>query len=496
MEYFALAPDASLVLGALRAWGESAPGARLEVSVGTDQDPDAAHFEIAPSRWGQPDAVRLPESVSDQPVRVSFLARFDGEGPIAGGLTVEHPALIAARPSDPRPTSATDLDNQDRASSSSAAMPPNVLIYMIDTLRADRLGIYGYDKPTSPNLDALAEDGVVFSHALAQSSWTRPSVASLLTGLHPRSHGVNTRADALSETATTVATALGEAGYQTAAFVTNGNVSPTYGFDLGFDDFSYLGERRSREVHVQSDVVNERVFVWLENRDTTRPFFLYVHATDPHDPYAPRNPFRDRFIEAPRYPDRIALRMLREDPPAAAEIPDVARELSALYDAEIAFNDHQLGLLLEDLKARGLYDSTIVLVVSDHGEEFRDHDDWGHGRTLYAEQLRVPFVLKLPRQAFAGRVIDAVAQHVDAMPTIIDLVGAPPVASAQGRSLRPAIHGTPAARFAAVAYTNKDGLEIESCELAGYKIIRSRRQDARDWHSEVVRPRQRPERAA
>ena len=128
-----------------------------------------------------------------------------------------------------------------------------MLIYLVDTLRADRLGVYGYDKPTSPNLDALAGDGIVFSHGLAQSSWTRPSVASLLTGLHPRSHGVNSRADALSETATTLAVALGAAGYQTAAFVTNGNVSPTYGFDLGFDDFSYLGERPNREVHVQSD---------------------------------------------------------------------------------------------------------------------------------------------------------------------------------------------------------------------------------------------------
>ena len=284
VEYFALTPEALLRLGALRAWGEPAPGARLEIRVGTDQDPDAGSFEIAPSRWTQPDALRLPESVSGQPVRVSFLARSNSEGPIDGGLAVEHPALIAARPADARPESAASVGEPEHSSPSTTAASPNILVYLIDTLRADRLGVYGYDEPTSPNLDALAGDGIVFSHALAQSSWTRPSVASLFTGLHPRSHTVNSRSDALPPTATTLASVLGAAGYETAAFVTNGNVSQDFGFDLGFDDFVYLGERDTREMHVQSDVVNDRVFTWIENRDGERPFFLYVHASDPHDP--------------------------------------------------------------------------------------------------------------------------------------------------------------------------------------------------------------------
>ena len=123
MEYFARASDAWLRLGALRAWGESAPGVRLEISVATDQDPEAAHFEIAPSRWGQPGAVRLPESASDQPVRVSFVARFDGQGPIAGGLTLDHPALVMARRPDTTPDARAVGDDPDGASAARARHP-------------------------------------------------------------------------------------------------------------------------------------------------------------------------------------------------------------------------------------------------------------------------------------------------------------------------------------------------------------------------------------
>ena len=173
-------------------------------------------------------------------------------------------------------------------------------------------------------------------------------------------------------------------------------------------------------------------------------------------PYAPRTPFRDRFVPAPRYPDRITIRAMHERPPAADQTSSIARELSALYDAEIACNDHHVGRLLDHLKARDLYDSTIVLVVSDHGEEFYEHEFWGHGDTLYGEQLRVPFVLKLPHQASAGRVVDGLAQHLDVMPTVLDLVGLPPVAGVQGRSLKPVIGGAPSPPFLpAAAYVNK-----------------------------------------
>ncbi len=126
-----------------------------------------------------------------------------------------------------------------------------------------------------------------------------------------------------------------------------------------------------------------------------------------------------------------------------------------------------------------------MLVVSDHGEEFYEHEFWGHGDTLYGEQLRVPFVLKLPHQASAGRVVDGLAQHLDVMPTILNLVGVPPVAGVQGRSLTPFIAGAPSASVPAAAYVNKDGHEIESYEIAGYKIIRSRHEDADRWTSKI-----------
>ena len=469
VEFFTWAPTRSaFTLGGLDSWGDSPSDAHLEIHVGTDGATETAVSDRHPGIWQRPAPVPMPDSASPQLVRILLVARPGSKGEATGGFTLQKPALIA--PAVSNPGAPTREDEPD---------PPifpeqtNVLIYLIDTLRADHLGLYGYELDTSPNLNAFAREGIVFTNARAQSSWTRSSVASIFTGLHPRSHSVNGRIDKLSPHALTLSTLLGASGYQTAGIIANGNVSKNFGFELGFDSYVHLHERRTREIHVLSDAVNEMALSLLDRRDTNRPFFLYLHTVDPHDPYTPRSPYRERFVEAPQYPDLVRLKALFAEGVHPDDVRAVSEELRALYDAEIAFNDDQFGVLVRRLKERGLYDSTLIIVVSDHGEEFQDHGGWGHGNTLYDEQLAIPLVMKLPDQRHAGQVVDRPAQHVDLMPTILSLLGLPIPPDVQGKSMWPPSATTPEDRgTASVAYLNLDGRAMESLQLDALKIIR------------------------
>ncbi len=353
----------------------------------------------------------------------------DGAGPGRGGA---HLSPVVWQPAEPSPSVA--------AAPAVATTPPtpgrqpaNVLIYLVDTLRADKVGPYGSPRPVTPYLDALAAEGTVFENAVAQSSWTRASTASLLTGLWPRRHGANRRRDSLSEDAVTLAELLGEAGYRTLAVVGNPNVARTFGFGQGFDDFRFLGKRND------SHRVNEALEDWLDElEDDPRPFFLYVHAIDPHDPYKPAQEFRERF--APEVPARFAHRsheILRDLRLGRVEVtPQVIERLLALYDGEIAANDHYFGLLLQELRDRGLDRDTVVVFVSDHGEEFYDRGGWTHGRTLNAESVRVPLVIRFPGVA-QGRRVEPTVQQVDVVPTLLSYLGLPVPAGLDGDDLMP-----------------------------------------------------------
>ena len=422
---------ATLRLDRLTTWGNVSEGAYLEVGFTDDATDTQSIVQVTPSSWRTPSPIATPPSASGQLVRVSFTAYSGSNDVLDGGLALSGPALVsqtAPAPSQAPESPAIVHADQKR---------PNVLIYLIDKLRRDRLGAYGYSLNTSPHLDALADDGVLFTNSIAQSSWTRASVASIFTGVHPRSHGVNGRTNELSSEALTMAAILSASGYQTAGFVTNGNVSPNFGFDHGFETYVHLRERRTTEVHVLSDTLNEQAFAWLESRDTERPFFLYLHAVDPHDPYTPRSPFREQYIQTRQYPDLVAPRQLFERRLTDHEAAAINSELGALYDAEVAFTDHHFGQLVAWLKNNGLYDSTAILAVSDHGEEFFEHGGWGHGSTLYQEQLAVPLIVKFPGQVGAGQRVDALAQHVDLLPTILDLLGIEGPPHLQGSSLWP-----------------------------------------------------------
>ncbi len=471
VEYFVAPPaGASLDIAELTNWGDGS-GGHLDVHVTTDAGEVAPAVTVQPDTWIGPPTIPLPEVEPNDMVRVALFARA-GEGGGGGGLTLTQPRLLAASGTDRR--AETDAAAALRTALYAAGQNrPHVLIYLIDTLRADHLGSYGYSLETSPNLDAFARDAIRFTRSMAQSSWTRASVASIFTGLHPRSHAVNGRTDTLSPKAVTLAGVLRATGYQTAGFITNGNVSKNFGLHHGFDDYVYLQERRTAEIHVQSDALNEGAFGWLENRGTERPFSLYLHSVDPHDPYTPRSPFRERFIEAQQFPELVALRTLLRARLTADEIPAVSAELTALYDAEIAHNDHHFGQLMQWLRDHDLYDQTLIFIMSDHGEAFHDHGRWGRGNTLYQEQIAVPLIVKLPGQVGAGRTVDDLAQHVDIMPSILDLLGVPIPDVVQGRSLWPTVaSGRVDPHTTSTSYLKLDGQEMKSLQTATHKLIR------------------------
>ena len=331
-------------------------------------------------------------------------SRSDGIGFLAFPCLVILAAMIAACGPSEAPST-----TPDRA--------PNVLIYLVDTLRPDHLGIYGYDKPTSPRTDAFAEEGVVFRQAYTPASWTKPATASLLTGLLPYRHGAVTMANRIPEDVRLVSERLAERGYVTAAVVANAFVVGDWGFDQGYDHFDDVKARLKQS---KAEVVVDETLAWLDSdeRDESRPFYLYLHTIDPHGPYDPPSPFREQWVK--KGPGKVILpRDLRPD-----TNPDTLARTREAYDGEIAYNDHHFGRLLDALKERGLYDNTLVIFVADHGEEFLDHGQGGHSRTLYQEVVRVPLIMRFPVGDHAGKSVKIPVTLMDAAATVLAAAGA------------------------------------------------------------------------
>lgn len=391
-----------------------APDASLRVRAEGDRSGELAVSEIAAGEEASP--LELVFSGEDI-LRLSLLAVPGQAAASAGPLRVVRSVL--------RSPPAAAPSARPREEPASRVERPNILIYAVDALRADHLGIHGYPVPLSPRIEEFARDGVVFTNARANSSWTRPTVASILTGLHPWSHGVAVRLDALSEETPTLAEALQGAGYATAAVITNGNIAREFGLAQGFDRYIHLKEKTERYgVHESAARAGAEAEAWLDAQPPERPFFLYVHASDPHGPYAPDAEFRRRFAADVADPKLSDYEFLLSVNNFDVEPTDALRDdLVALYDAEIAFMDREFGRLLDRLRERGLYDDMLIVFVADHGEEFLDHGWWAHGKTLYGEQLRVPLVVKFPRGWRAGRRVSEPAQQVDIVPTLLGYLG-------------------------------------------------------------------------
>jgi len=337
-----------------------------------------------------------------------------------------------------------------------AAPPRHVVLIVVDTLRADHLSLAGYGRPTSPRLEALAREGTVFTRAYAHSSSTRPSVATILTGRLPSAHGVVTQgADGLAPEVPFLPARLREAGFRTLAFVTNPQVHPKLGFARGFDVFEpiFPGGLEPAELNAFDLVTRPAGEVLARAREAIAaapremPLFVYVHLLDPHAPYEPPPGWRERFTQ-PGYEgpitgtlfDFAADDAMREDPAHLAQF-------EGLYDGEIAYTDAAIGDFVEWLRREGRLDHTLVGITADHGEEFLEHDDLGHGLTLYEEVVRTP-MLWLGAGVPEDDRRDALVGLVDVAPTVLEAVGLPvPEGAFQGRSLF--AEGDPAAGVAA-----------------------------------------------
>ncbi|MBX7186239.1 MAG: sulfatase [Vicinamibacteria bacterium] len=297
---------------------------------------------------------------------------------------------------------------------------PNVIVYVVDCLRADRVGAYGSTRGLTPHIDALAKEGVVLEQAWSCASWTKPSVGCMLTGQLPPKHGGRTATDRLSDGAPRLAEAFARAGYQTRGLVANPVLDgKAFGFGRGFRSYRNLAkeyvERAVNAVPADASEITRDLAQWLPTTKN-RPFFLYTHSLDLHYPYEAR---------------AIAGR------PA----PEAGASESDLYDSEIAYNDQELGKVIEGLKSLGLLENTILVVTADHGEEFGEHGQNRHGHTLYQSLLHVPLIVRLPGGERGGARIANPVSLVDLSSTLLGLVNLPPLPEADGFSLAPLLRG-------------------------------------------------------
>lgn len=332
---------------------------------------------------------------------------------------------------------------------------PNVVVVLLDTVRADHTSLFGYRRGTTPKLEALANESVVFPTAYASAPETIESVMSIMTSQYATTHGVVSFSNRLSPHVRTLAKSLSEAGYATIGITEGGSVASDFGFDQGFD--SYLDMTKTGVQPARPHKFIEHTFERARRAVSEvgdRPFFLFLNTYEAHTPYAPPpNPESDY---DPSYRGPVGnsidwadvLKMLMEKRLAAGSAD--ARHIEALYDAGIHHADEWLGKFVDDLRARGLLDNTILVVTSDHGEDFFDHLAIAtHGHSLYEELLRVPLVIRMPRTSgsapHAGRTtVDVPVSTIDLYPTILDALGmGAQVPGAQGRSFLPLLMGRP-----------------------------------------------------
>lgn len=305
---------------------------------------------------------------------------------LAAALLAAGVLVLRGRSGPTRPANLPRIPH--RLSHSRLERPPNIVLISIDTLRADHVSSYGYERPTTPVLDSLAAHGTLYEQAFTPAPWTLPAHMSAFTGLPPSAHHVETEHDSLPPDVLMVTEALRFAGYRTAAFVSHVFVGRTYGFAEGFDTFVEEDEER------RAEQVTDRALQWLDDSGTTEPLFLFVHYFDPHWNYDPPEPYGSMFGAAPEdHGKGIFTEVAPFADPSVRPDPETLRRLVALYDGEIRYTDSQIGRLLEGLARHVEMGRTIVVVMSDHGEEFDERASFGHGHSFHPEVARVPLVI-------------------------------------------------------------------------------------------------------
>ncbi len=386
---------------------------------------------------------------------------------------------------------------------------PNIVLIVVDTLRADFLQAYKQDAlPKTPNVSALAADSVVFQNTFAQSSWTKASFGTIFSGMYPEAHQATSKVSALPEDVVTFAEVLRDGGYYTRGFSNNPNITSIFNYNQGFIDYTdlkpnlYFGAKGSCEKLVGYDILRKVVQMfnakilrgrmvitdfyqpagpvtdiglgWLDSaaRPKDAPFFLFLHYMDPHDP----NPDPDR-------PGKGFARVQTPNPDPEKWLQPMIKA----YAAEIEYMDGHIGRLIDGLKQRGLYDNALIVFTADHGEEFQEHHGWWHGLSLYDEQIKIPLMLKLPGNQARGTYVSDLARHVDIAPTVAKFAGLAPPEKWQGQ---PLLKDDLASNNGTVGFVHShldfEGIQLKSLRSRDVKLITANEGNKRHYAPEEL----------
>jgi arylsulfatase A-like enzyme len=417
------------------------PGAQLVVDLGTA---DHAEFVVAATVDGAGRTELLRETVDKKWIeRAIPLAAYAGRA-IRIDLTTRgqrgaagwgEPEIMVAGPA--------------AAPSPQGTPPRNVIVLVMDTMRADAFAAFAGPNQVAktPSFDALAARSTVFAAAYDNENWTKPSVATTLSGLYPSTHDTKQDESKLPDDVELISERLRGDGFATAGFVANGYVSDKFGFEQGWDVFrNYIRESKSSEAeHVFGDAL-----AWHAahaKQAAAKPFFLYLQTIDPHVSYRVDREYWSPHFEGdyhgPLGPSIDATDQVKL---STKKLPQTATDvawLRALYWGEVGYHDAQLGRFLQELEARGVLKDTLLVITNDHGEELGERGRFGHGHQVFEELIRAPLLVHYPPMFPAGKVIADVVEHVDVAPTILDALGRDPLREADGNSLIPLVRGLP-----------------------------------------------------
>ena len=355
------------------------------------------------------------------------------------------------------------------ATAAAGGRAKNAIVILIDTVRADTFAPFSpSNKVVTPAYDALAKESTVFLNAYNQENWTKPSVATTLTGTYPSTHNTKTDGAKLPDEVELISEHLKKAGFATAGFVANGYVSEKFGFQRGWDVFkNYIRE----SVPSEAEVVYGDALEWLKAHKDS-PYFLYIQTIDPHVVYRVEREFSDQYYEGdysgPLGSTVDAAEQIALGKGSLKASEDDLGWLKALYWGEVSYHDQQMGRFIEELKTTGVFDDTVLVITNDHGEELGDHGKFGHGHSLFEELLRAPLLFHFPK-VFAAKEVSEVVENVDLMQTVLDVLGQKPMAAADGASLLPLLRGEAVQR---PYYSLSEFLDSRRASRVGnYKLI-------------------------
>ena len=378
-------------------------------------------------------------------------------------------------------------ENKDDAATR-APQPPNIILVSIDSLRADHLGCYGYERPTSPTIDRLAAEGVRFDNAISPSSWTLPAHAAMFTGLYNSAHAIVDTGMRLADEHLTLAEQLSAGGYATVGFFGGPHLHPTFGLAQGFAEYFNcmmplleMGDEAEvpDESHHLSHVditgprTIEKLSAWLETAKLERPLFLFLHLWDVHYDYIPPSRYVEMF-DSDYGGDVTAENYMRN---GAINPNMTARDLEhvvALYDGEIRFTDDNLERMLAALGRHGRLDNTLIVITSDHGDEFFEHGWKGHQRTLFEEMVRVPLIMHWPGALESGLIVEDQVRLIDLLPTLLSLAGVRLGSEVQGRDLSPLLRGETLPAQSALCELLVDDRDYHALRTNAWKVVLDR----------------------